>query len=103
MIEELLRKFSRENFGDATYVPLLHGRSKTAKPLSLIIKRKRPIWKHPFAKDEIIILEGLEKFVSSDCEKDYLEAVESKVVREQVVEKGKNDSVVRYKDFINHR
>ena len=102
MIEELLRSFSSENFDDANYVPLLHGRSKTAKLLSLIIKRKRPIWKGPFAKDEIIILASLEKFVSSDCEKDYLEAVELKVVREQVVEKGKNDPVNRYKDFINH-
>ena len=101
MIEELLRKFARENFDDANYVPLLHGHSGTPKPLSLIIKQKRPIWKIPFAREEIIILAGLEKYVSSDSEKEYLEGVVSKVIEEQVIEKGKNDPVDRYKDSIN--
>ena len=41
MIEELLCNFSRENFDDAKYLPLLHGHSETAKPLSLIIVRQR--------------------------------------------------------------
>ena len=97
MNEELLRKFSRENFDDASYVPLLHGHSETVKPLSLIIKQKRPKGELPFAKDEIIILAGLENFVSSDCEKEYLEAVKLKVIEEQVMEKGKNAPVERYK------
>ena len=96
MIEDLLLRFSRENFDDANYVPLLHGHSETAKPLSLIIKQKRSIWKRPFAKNEIIILDGLENFVSSDCEKEYLEAVKLNVI-EQVLEKGKNAPVKRYK------
>ena len=96
MIEELLRKFSRENFDDATYVLLLHGQLETAKLLSLIIKQKRSIWKHPFAKDEIIILAGLEKYVSSDCEKEYLEAVKLKVIREYEIVKRKNPPVDRY-------
>ena len=97
MIEELLRRFSRENFDDANYVPLLHGHSETAKPLSLIIKQKRSIWKRPFAKDEIIILAGLEKYVSSDCEKKYLEAVKFKIIEEQMMEKGIIAPVDRYK------
>ena len=101
MIEELLRRFARENFDDANYVPLLHGHSATPKPLSLIIKRKRPIWKIPFAREEIVILAGLEKYVSSDSEKEYLEGVVSKVIEEQVIEKGKNDPVDRYKDSTN--
>lgn len=100
MIEELLRKFSRENFDDANYMPLLHGHSETTKPLSLIIKRKRPIWKRPFAKDEMTILAGLEKYVSSDCEKDYEDAVKLKVMAEQVIEKGKTAPVDRYKEII---
>ena len=96
MIEELLRKFSRETFDDARYMPLLPGHSETSKPLSLLIKQKRSIWKRPFAKDEIIILDGLEKFVSSDCEKEYLEAVKLKVIEEQVMERGKNAPMGRY-------
>ena len=70
-------------------MPLLHGRSETAKPLSLIIKRKRSLWKYPFVKDEIIFLAGLENFVSSDCKKEYQEAVKLKVIEKQVLEKGK--------------
>ncbi|XP_015780315.1 PREDICTED: uncharacterized protein LOC107358209 isoform X1 [Acropora digitifera] len=93
MIEELLRKFSRENFDDANYVPLLHGHSETAKPLSLIIKRKRPIWKRPFAKDEMTFLAGLEKYVSNDCEKEYQDAFQLKMKKEQVIEKVKTAPV----------
>ena len=96
MIEELLRKFSRENFDDPNYVPLLHGRSETAEPLSLILKQKRSVWKHPFARDEIIILAGLEKYVSSDCEKEYLEAVKLNVIKGNDMRKGKNLPVHRY-------
>ena len=99
MIEELLLRFSRENFDDANYVPLLHGYSETANPLSLIIKQKRSIWKHrySFAKDEITFLAGLENFVSRHCEKKYLDAVKLKVIEEQVMEKGENAPVDRYK------
>ena len=96
-IEELLRKFSREYFNDASYMPLLHGRSEITKPLSLIIKRKRSIRRHPFAKDEMTILGGLEKYVSSDCEKEYEDAVKLNVMKEQVLEKGKTAPVDRYK------
>ena len=62
MIEKLLRMFSGRKSNDASYVPLLLRHSETAKPLSLIIKRKRSIWKRPFAKDELIFLAGLENF-----------------------------------------
>ena len=99
MTEELLRRFSRENFDDANYVPLLNGHSETAKPLSLIMKQKRSIWKRPFAKEEIIILAGLEKYVSSDCQKTYLEAVKLNIIEEQVMEKRKNAPVDRYKQM----
>ena len=43
----------------------------------------------------MIILGGLENFVSSDCEKEYLEAVKLKVIEEQVIEKGKTSPVER--------
>ena len=100
MIEQLLRGFARQNFSEH-YVPVLHGQLKITNPLSLMIKQKRPIWKIPFAKDELIILAGLEKYVSSDSENRYREAVSSKIIKEQVMEKGRDDPVNRYKDFIN--
>ena len=100
MIEELLRRFARENFS-GPYVPLLHGQLTIANPLSLMIKQKRPIWKIPFARDELTILAGLEKYVSSDSENWYREAVSSKIIKEQKMENGRDDPVNRYKDFIN--
>ena len=95
MIEELLYKFSKENFGDANFLPLMHGPSMTAKPLALLVKRKRSIWKRPFGKKEIIILDGLEKYVDSN-EKDFLKDVESKITKEQLIEKGSDAPAARY-------
>ena len=46
------------------------------------------------------ILAGLEKYVSSDCEKEYQDAVKLKVIKEQVIEKRKTAPVDRYKEFI---
>ena len=92
MIEKLLKKFAKENFGDANFLPLLHGHSKTAKPLALLVKRKRSIWKRPFGKKEIIILDGLEKY----NEKDFLKDVESKITKEQLIEKGSDAPAARY-------
>ncbi|XP_067035750.1 uncharacterized protein [Acropora muricata] len=60
-----------------------------------MIKQKRPIWKIPFAKDELTILAGLEKYVSSGSESWYREAVSSKITKEQRMEKGKDDPVNR--------
>ncbi|XP_068708306.1 uncharacterized protein [Montipora foliosa] len=99
MIEKLLYKFSKENFGDANFLPLLHGHSKTAKPLALLVKRKRSIWKRPFGKKEIIILDGLEKYVDSD-EKDFLKDVESKITKEQLIEKGSAPPAATHKEVI---
>ena len=95
MIEKLLKKFAKENFGDANFLPLLHGHSKTAKPLALLVKRKRSIWKRPFGKKEIIILDGLEKYVDSN-EKDFLKDVESKITKEQLIEKASDAPAARY-------
>ena len=100
MTEELLCRFARQNFSEH-YMPVLHGLLKIMNPLSLMIKRKQPIWKIPFVKDEFILLAGLEKYVSSDSENRYREAVSSKLIKEQVMEKGRDDPVNRYKDFIN--
>ena len=95
MIEELLYKFSKENFGDPNYLPLFQRHSKPAKPLALLVKRKRSIWKRPFGKKEIIILDGLEKHVVSK-EKDFLKDVESKIKKEQLIEKGSDAPAARY-------
>ncbi|XP_068744477.1 uncharacterized protein [Montipora capricornis] len=100
MIEELFHKFTKENFGDPNYLTLLHGHSMTAKPLALLVKRKRPIWKRPFAKEEIKILAGLEKYVNSNHEEDYLKDVESKLQKKQLFEKGSDPPADSHKEVI---
>ena len=97
MIDELLRMFARENFGGDKYYPVFHGETETTKPLALIIKRPRSIWKRPFSKLEMTILAGLEKYLESDRLKEaYLEDVKSKIIQEKVLEKGKNAPAARY-------
>ena len=88
MFGELLRKFARENFGDDKYSPVLYGETKTTKPLALVSKRPRSIWKRPFSKQEIILLDGLEKYVVHENKETYLEALKSKIIQEEVFEKG---------------
>ncbi|XP_068744465.1 uncharacterized protein [Montipora capricornis] len=99
MIEELLYKFSKENFDDPNLISLLHGHSKPVKPLTLLVKRKRSIWKRPFGKKEIIILDGLEKYVDSN-EKVFLKDVESKITKEQLIEKGSDAPAASHKEVI---
>ena len=83
--------FARDNFGGDKYFPVFHGESETTKPLALIVKKPRSIWKRPFSKLELTILAGLEKYVESGKEQEYLEAVNSRITEESVLEK---DNVV---------
>ena len=82
MIAASLRRFAQENFSDK-YFPILHGETENVKPLALVVKQRRPIWKRPFAKLEMVILAGLEKYVESGAEEAFLESVKSKMTKEQ--------------------
>lgn len=83
MIEDSLRRFAKENFSD-TYLPVLHGETKNVKPLALVVKKRRSMWKRPFANLEIVILAGLESYVRSGIEETFLESVSSKITEEQI-------------------
>ena len=48
-------------------------------------------------------LAGLEKYVSSDCEKEYKDAIKLKMKEEQLIEKVKTAPVDRYKEFIKKK
>ena len=96
MIDELLRMFARENFGGDKYYPVFHGETETTKPLALIIKRSRSIWKRPFSKLEMTILAGLEKYVENHNKEAHLEDVKSKIIQEEVLEKEKNAPAAWY-------
>ena len=82
MIANSLRQFARENFSDK-YFPILHGETGNVKPLALVVKQRRSIWKRPFAELEMIILAGLERYVESGKEEAFLESVKSKITKEE--------------------
>ena len=87
---ELLRRFARENFDNDRYLPVLHSEMTTTKPMALVIERARSVWKRPFSKKQMITLCELEKYVDSENKEAYLEDLKSKIIQEEVHEKGKS-------------
>ncbi|KAL9985268.1 hypothetical protein ACROYT_G007648 [Oculina patagonica] len=88
MIEASLRRFAQENFGDR-YFPVLHGETANVKPLALVVKQRRSIWKRPNAGLEIVILAGLERYVEIGTKEAFLESVTSKITEEEISMKQK--------------
>lgn len=82
MTQDSVRAFVRENFGK-DYFPVYHGQTNIVTPLALIIKRKRKWWKRPFGKAEMIILGGLEKYITTgEKEKHFHNYSQTKLVKE---------------------
>lgn len=75
MIDEI-RRFARDNFSHKLeYVPVLHGETDKIQPLALAVKQHRPIWKKPFAKWEIVILGGFDRFVENSVQRTVRESI----------------------------
>ena len=86
MLEKSLLKFAEENFSQK-YCVCLHGETKRIRPLGLIVKRHRSMFKRPFGKNELIILEGLEKYVEGEGEEKFCKALNKMITEEgQVME-----------------
>jgi len=84
MLEKSLLKFAEENFGDK-YCASLHGETKGIRPLALTVKRSRSIFRRPFGKSELIILEGLEKYVEGEGKEEFCKALNSMISEEGLV------------------
>lgn len=95
MIADSIRRFAQENFSDK-YFPILHGETGNVKPLALVVKQRRSIWKRPFAKLEMVILAGLERYVESGTEEAFLESVKSKITKEELLKTQKVGMGSRY-------
>lgn len=89
MIANSIRRFAQENFSDK-YFPILHGETGNVKPLALVVKQRRSIWKRPFAKLEMVILAGLERYVESGLEEPFPESVKSKNHKRRVLKDTKS-------------
>jgi len=82
-IKKTLLKFAEENFGDKYFVSL-DGENKRIRPLELAVKRRRLLWMRPFAKNELIFLNGLEKYVEDEGKEEFCRAINSIITEEEL-------------------
>ena len=87
-IEEVLRAFAAENFGeyDHEYHPVSHGKRTLIKPLVLVVKKPRSVFKRPFAKSKFIVIARLEDYVLKDKKEEFTKAMSSTIVKEENLE-----------------
>ena len=85
-IENVLRAFAEENFGDQNYFPVSHGQTTLIKPLALVVKKPRSIFKRPFVKSEFTVIAGLEDYVEKEKRQEFIETVNSAILKEEKLE-----------------
>ena len=90
-IEEVLRAFAEENFDENDYYPVSHGETTSIKPLALLVKKPRPVYKRPFAKSEFTVIAALEDYVVKDKKEEFTKAVSSTTVKEENLEIQEDD------------
>ena len=95
MIEEAIKRFAQENFSHK-YFPVLHGETDKIQPLAVVVKKHRSIFKKPFAKSEIVILAGFDRYVENGAQKIVCQSISSKIQDEELSVKQKMDSGFRY-------
>ena len=95
MIEDAIRKFAKENFSHK-YFPVLHGETDKIRPLALVVKQHRPLWKRPFAKSEIVILADFGRYVKDGAQETVRKTVDANIKDEELSVKQKVDMGARY-------
>ena len=87
-IEEVLRAFAEENFGeyDYEYHPVSHGERTLIKSLALLVKKPRSVFKRPFAKSKFTVIALLEDYVLEDKKEEFTKAMSSTIVKEENLE-----------------
>ena len=84
MVEDLLRDFSKENFGDGdgSYFPVVHGRTQDVKLFTLMIRKPRSFLARPFKQHKYTILAGMEKYVVENGNEEF-EDLKNKFVKKE--------------------
>ena len=82
MVEDLLRGFSKENFGDrdGNYFPVVHGRTQDVKLFTLMIRQPQSFLVRPFKRHKYRILAGMEKYVVENGNEEF-EDLKNKFVK----------------------
>ena len=84
LVEDLLRGFSKENFGDrdGNYFPVVHGRTQDVKLFTLMIRQPRSFLARPFKQHKYTILAGMEKYVVENGNEEF-EDLKNKFVKKE--------------------
>ncbi|CAH3025299.1 unnamed protein product [Porites evermanni] len=82
LVDDLLRGFSKENFGDrdGNYFPVVHGRTQDVKLFTLMIRQPRSFLARPFKHHKYTILAGMKKYVVEN-ENEEFEDLKNKFVK----------------------
>ena len=82
MVDDLLRGFSKENFGDrdGNYFPVVHGRTQDVKLFTLMIRQPRSFLVRPFKHHKYTILGGMKKYVVENGNEEF-EDLKNKFVK----------------------
>jgi len=91
-IENVLRAFAEENFDESNYYPVSHGSTESIKPLGLVMKKRRSVFKRPFAKSEFIVIAALDDFVVKDKREEFTDVFNSTLLKEDNLEIVEDDA-----------
>jgi len=102
-IGEVLRAFAEENFDENDYHPVSHGERTSIRPLALVVKKPRSVFKRPFARTELTVLALLEDYVLKDKKEEFTKTMSSAIVKEENLEieedDAEDDGAKRYSCF----
>ena len=84
LVEDLLREFSKEHFGDrdGNYCPIVQGRTQDIKLFTLMIRQPRSFLERPFKRHKYTVLAGMEKYVVENGNEEF-EALKNKFVKKE--------------------
>ena len=91
-IEEVLRAFAKKIFDENDYHPVSQGERTSIRPLALVVKKPKSVFKRPFAKTEFTVLALLEDYILKDKKEEFIKVMSSTIVKEENLETEKDDS-----------
>ena len=85
-IGKVLRAFAEQNLSPDYYYPVSHGETTLIKPLAVVVKKRRSIYKRPFAKSEFKVIASLEDYVVKEKRQELTDTVNSIILKEDNLE-----------------
>ena len=102
-LQKSLQKFAEENFSNKYYA-CLHGQTKKINLLALAVRRHRWPFTRPFAKSELIILDGLEKYMETKEAEKFRETLKTLMTSEEMAMQAKKLPLgARYMQFFSSK